>query len=749
MDPYYVTILTVLFILAIVDIFVGVANDATNFLNSAIGARVTKGWIIMLIASLGVFFGATFSSGMMEIARSGIFNPDKFMFADVMVIFVAVIITDVLLLDVFNSLGLPISTTVSIIFELLGGAVVVGLLVMRQNPEVADTVGQFINTNKALAIITAIPLSVVIAFVFGSIIMFLSRVLFSFRYKKYLKYFGGIFGGLAISAITYFIILKGLKGASFVTPETFELAMKNTDKIMLFSFVGWSIILQLLYALFKIDPTKIVVLIGTFSLAMAFAGNDLVNFIGVPIAGYDSFLHFTASGVPDTEFSMEILKQPSQTPTWMLLIAGAIMVITLWTSKKAKAVIATSLNLSRQDEGAERFASLGFSRLLVRGSMNISNFSSRLIPARVSNWIESRFVPYVEELDVPEHEKPAFDSVRAAVNLTVASALIALGTSLKLPLSTTYVTFMVAMGASLADRAWGRDSAVYRITGVFVVISGWFLTALFAFIMAFLIAGFIYLTRPYGLFVMLFITAVALYKSAARTRRKHREEQHKIEQEKEEQAHSLHQWVEKSNDSVKNALIKISKIYFVTINGLIEEDRRTLRSINQDSFDFNYQTKEMKNGIYKVIRSINKLSDESGQYYVQTIDYMREAAHCLNFITTPVFEHVNNNHKPIAAQQQHELGEISEKMSDFFNLALHLIMENEHYKTKEVVKKISDIQKMIEKARLAQIKRIKTGDVNTRNSVLYLTILQETKVMILHVGNMLKSLRDLVQHSKV
>jgi Na+/phosphate symporter len=351
-------------------------------------------------------------------------------------------------------------------------------------------------------------------------------------------------------------------------------------------------------------------------------------------------------------------------------------------------------------------------------------------------------------LDVPEDEKPAFDMIRGAVNLTVASALIAIGTSMKLPLSTTYVTFMVAMGASLADRAWGRDSAVYRITGVFTVISGWFITALAAFTMAFLIGGFIYLTKPVGLFIVVFLVGLSVYKSFMRTKREQVEQQAEIDLLKSEQNNTTQEWVDASNEAVKSALIKLSKIYFVSINGLIEEDRKTLKSIGQDTDDFNLKIKAMKSDMYKVIRNLNKVSVESGQYYVQIIDYMREAAHSLRFITEPVFDHVNNNHKPITEQQHQELTEISEKMSEFFNLSLHLIIENDHYRTKEVVTRISEIQETINKARRAQIKRIKSGNVNTRNSVLYLTILQETKSMILHVGNMLKSLRDFVQHTQ-
>ncbi|MDD4747975.1 MAG: inorganic phosphate transporter [Salinivirgaceae bacterium] len=386
---------------------------------------------------------------------------------------------------------------------------------------------------------------------------------------------------------------------------------------------------------------------------------------------------------------------------------------------------------------------------MVRTSVNISNNLERIIPVKVQDWIESRFVSTEsEESEIEEAEKPAFDMVRAAVSLTVASALIAIGTSLKLPLSTTYVSFMVTMGASLADRAWGRDSAVYRITGVFAVVSGWFITALAAFTLAFIIGGFIYLTKPVGLFIVLFLVALSVYNSHKRKKNKDQDLVDETNSYRKEMHDTTTHWVENSNDFVKKALIQISKIFFVTVNGLIEEDRKSLKNINQDTEDFNQHIKTLKNDMYIVIRKLNEVSIESGQYYVQVLDYMREAAHALHFMSQPVFDHVNNNHKPVTEEQRAELIDLSEKMSEFFNLALHLINENDHYKTKMIVTRISEILELINNSRRSQIKRIKSGDVNTRNSVLYLTILQETKSMILHIGNMLKSLRDFATHTQ-
>ncbi|NQU85257.1 MAG: inorganic phosphate transporter, partial [Mariniphaga sp.] len=477
MENFYLILVVILFALAISDLIVGVSNDAVNFLNSAIGSKAARKWVIYTVASLGVLVGATFSSGMMEVARKGIFHPDMFVFSEIMVIFLAVMITDIILLDTFNTFGLPTSTTVSIVFELLGAAVAVSLVKIYSSDGSLVELAKYINSGKALAIITGILLSVFVAFVVGAIIQYLSRLMFSFRYQKNLKYFAGFFGGLAIASITYFMIIKGAKGASFMKAETVAFLKNNMLEILIYSLIGWTILLQLLYWLFKIDIPKIIVLVGTFALAMAFAGNDLVNFIGVPLAGFESFKAWSTQAIssPD-EFQMTILTGKVGTPTYMLLIAGLVMIITLITSRKARSVVATTLDLSRQNEGEERFQSSLFSRLVVRNTINVNKKFKRLMPGNVNRFLENRFQAIQDFTASNDPDKPAFDKIRASVNLIVASILISLGTSLKLPLSTTYVTFMVAMGTSLSDRAWDRESAVYRISGVFTVISGWFLT---------------------------------------------------------------------------------------------------------------------------------------------------------------------------------------------------------------------------------------------------------------------------------
>ena len=487
-DPY-ILMLIALAILATVDLVVGVSNDAVNFLNSAIGSKAIAIRNIMIIASIGVFFGAITSSGMMEVARKGIFNPGMFMFQDIMFIFMAVMITDILLLDVFNTLGMPTSTTVSIVFELLGAAVAISLIKISQNDaESISAIWNYINYEKASLIIFGILLSVVVAFSVGALVQFVSRLIYSFNFEKRPSYINALFGGFAITAITYFIIIKGMKGTPYYKDVKY-LIEDNTLSIIAGSFLLWTIISQVFIKFFNLNVLKLIIGIGTFSLAMAFSGNDLVNFIGVPIAAWNSYEAWSISGVEANAFSMEILAKKVPSNVWLLLIAGGIMVVTLWTSSKARNVIKTGIDLSRQGECHEKFQPNPLSRLVVRASMGINAGLTYVLPAKTIAFVDSKFQKPVIELPKDKtYELPAFDMVRASVNLIVAGILISIATSLKLPLSTTYVTFMVAMGTSLADRAWGRESAVYRVAGVINVVGGWFLTAITAFLAAALVA---------------------------------------------------------------------------------------------------------------------------------------------------------------------------------------------------------------------------------------------------------------------
>ncbi len=748
MENFYLIVVVILFALAISDLVVGVSNDAVNFLNSAFGSKAAPKWLIFLMAGLGVLIGATFSSGMMEVARKGIFHPDMFMFSEIMVIFLAVMITDIILLDMFNTLGMPTSTTVSIVFELLGSAVAVSLVKLQALGKPLAELSTYINSEKALAIITGILISVVIAFTIGALVQYLTRLVFSFNYRKNMKYFGSIFGGIAITAITYFILIKGIDGSAFAGIRVAngerldDWVTGHTMTLLMYSFFSWVIIIQLLRWVFNIKILKLTVLIGTFALAMAFAGNDLVNFIGVPLAGYSSYKSWIASeNIAPDEFSMEMLAGEVSTPTYMLLIAGLVMIITLITSKKAQSVINTEVNLSRQNDGIERFGSSLIARLMVRGSINFNRSVTRLIPVRVNQVISRRFAPV--PLGPPDHpDTPAFDKIRASVNLLVASILIAIGTSLKLPLSTTYVTFMVAMGTSLADQAWGRESAVYRISGVFAVIGGWFLTAIIAFSVAAFIAWIISIGGKFMIFVFL---AVAIF-MVVRTHFifKRRNELALIEEDDAiSETDETEKVMEKSRKQVVRSIMLANQIYSVSIDSFLKEERLQLKEALSMKDNLNKKSKKQKN---KVLNTISKIEEavDSGHFYVQMIDYQREMAHSLNFFVEPLYEHVNNNHKPFIPIQFEELADLEEKIDAFFNFAIHLVRENKFSEIENLIQQRNQIVVNLERMEVAQIKRIKVRDVNTRNAVLYFNIITETKNMLLHAINLIKSHRDFI-----
>src|SRR6056297_3298054 len=579
MESFYLIIVVILFALAISDLIIGVSNDAVNFLNSAIGSKVAPRHVIMIIASVGIIIGTTFSSGMMEVARKWIFHPDQFYFSEIMIIFLAVMLTDILLLDIFNTLALPTSTTVSIVFELLGSAVAVSLVKINRLGVSLAEMSNYINTAKALAIIAGILLSVIVAFTVGSIIMYFTRLVFSYNYKRTFKYFGSIWGGIAITAITYFILIKGAKGTSFLTDATAEWIKTNATLIILYSFIGWTLLLQLLYWLVRFDSLKLVVLVGTFALAMAFAGNDLVNFIGVPLAGLKSYQAFIADPVSDPNgLLMTALTGKAKANTVLLLIAGLVMVVTLWLSRKARRVTETEVNLSRQSSGSERFGSSMLSRTLVKAALDMDTAVGKIIPKKVNKFLKKRFDTSEYQKSIKDQkDMPSFDMVRASVNLTVASVLIAFATSLKLPLSTTYVTFMVAMRSSLADKAWGRESAVYRITGVITVIGGWFFTAFVAFTAAFLIA----VAISYGGNIAILLLVLLAFFFVVKTHALHK----KRSSEKAKQDLLLAEEVgeqtirTKCTSQVNSMLDAVIKVFNETLLGLANEDRKALKNV--------------------------------------------------------------------------------------------------------------------------------------------------------------------------
>ncbi|HCC70096.1 MAG TPA: phosphate permease [Bacteroidales bacterium] len=739
MEKYYIFIVGILFILAISDLIVGVTNDAVNFLNSAIGSKVTSRRFILIIATIGIIVGATFSSGMMEVARKGIFNPAEFFFRDLMIIFLAVMLTDIILLDLFNTFGLPTSTTVSIVFELLGASVGLATIKLINDPEGIHTLGTYINSSKALAIISGILLSIVIAFTVGALIMYLTRLLFSFNYERNMKYFGSLWGGIAITAISYFILIKGAKGSSFMNENVTEWIRSNTLMLLLFSFIGWTILLQLLTWTFKINIPRIIILVGTFSLAMAFAGNDLINFIGVPLAGFESFKAWMASGVDPDALPMTALAAKIKTPTIFLLSAGIIMAFALWFSKKSRTVSQTEINLARQDEGTESFRSLGLARSIVRLSTSISDGFSKLVPKKTSAWLNSRFEYNKTDKKKTGHNG-SFDLLRASINMVVASILIAFGTSLKLPLSTTYVTFMVAMGTSLSDRAWGRESAVYRISGVMVVITGWFLTALAAFTVSMLIAFLINWAGLVGIIIMIVSILLIVFSSD----RAHKNRLQKTKDEKAEAEATENE--DTIIDTTRNMLIKqiltLSSLYDKTIIAFLKERLRDLRNLKKEIKSFDSSAKTKKDNVHKFIRKLDDTKLDAGPYYVQIHDYLRESAHSLSYVFNPAFRHVDNNHPPLNPDQQEDVKELSLELGEYLNFVIAILKSNNFENIDESITKQSKLIGSIESVRKKQIKRIKKGAAGTKVTLLYLDLLTETKNLVLQSGNILKAYRD-------
>ena len=744
MMTVYLIIVIVLFILAISDLVVGVSNDAVNFLNSAVGAKAATFRTILIVAALGIIVGCTFSSGMMEVARKGIFHPEYFYFSEIIILFLAVMVTDVILLDSFNTFGMPTSTTVSIVFELLGAAVALSIIKIYNDPNSLG-LGEYINSAKALAIISGILLSVVVAFTAGVIVQYLTRLLFSFDYDKRLKRYGAIWGGLAIASITYFILIKGAKGASFMDDSLKDQIKDNAFLIIAASFVAWTIILQILSWFTKIDILKFIVMIGTFALAMAFAGNDLVNFIGVPLAGYNSYELYVASGGAADEFLMTGLAGKVPTPTVLLLLAGLIMTVTLWTSKKAKRVIKTSLDLGRQYEGSERFASYAVSRSLVRSFSRMATFVNKQLPPTLTRAVEKQFDerPFIKKQAHLGTEAPVFDMVRAAVTLMVASILISLGTALKLPLSTTYVTFMVFMGTSLADGAWGRESAVYRVSGVLSVIGGWFFTAFSAFTVAFIVAGIFYFGGPIAIAVVILVAGFFMYRSH-RYHGKRLEEQ--IEFEKSLDADTLTktrvielslkqltQYLGKFNSGIEDALIGLEKESLSKLSQTHREFQKVERSVHG-----------LKVEAHKALDKIDDDEVEAGHVFILVADYLWEMSHHVMSIIKTSLRHVDNNHKTMIPAQISELKELNERLKNILISAINVFKKLDQNSSDEFVGLVSGFIKQVRSVRKKQIKRVKNHEIGTRISMLCLNHLAEMRNLVLFSNRIVRVCQDLL-----
>jgi len=747
-ETFYLAIVVILFMLAVADLVVGVSNDAVNFLISALGSKAAPYWLVMITASVGVMVGAIFSSGMMEVARKSIFNPDMFVFSEVMLIFLAVMLTDIILLDLFNTFGLPTSTTVSVVFELLGASVAIAAIKVSLSDDLALHLGDFINTEKALAIVGGILLSVVVAFVIGALVQYVARLLFSFGYERYNRWFGPIWGGLSISAITFFILLEGLEGSSIMTPERSLWVAEHTGTIMTYSLAGWTLLLFILHEAIKLNPLKVVVVMGTFALALAFAGNDLVNFIGVPLAGLRSYQEYVATGADPSQLTMTVLLEKVHTPTIYLLVAGLTMVLTLWFSKKARSVTETSINLSRQDSGYERFGATGFSRVLVRNAIRLGQGIAMVTPGPVKRFWNSRFdrataIPY------PKGQEPAFDLVRASVNLLVSSVLIASATSLKLPLSTTYVTFMVAMATSLSDGAWGRESAVYRVTGVVSVIGGWFVTALVAFTITFVFA---LLLHWQGHLMVALLSGLTFF-SVVKSRLLHRKRQHKEELSREgglaERINGSSDVFEACVSNIQDFVDKASGIYRANVEMLAKADRVELKRLYEQVADYDIQTKSLKNRIPETVARLADYAPTVSQHYVQMVDYLREITHSLEYIVQPSFEHINNNHRPLIAEQVEDLERLSQNVCSFFEEIREILLSQSFHRMSLLFDNRDQILLLLKELRESQVHRIKEDLVNTRNSVLYFNLLSESKNFVVYSLNLLKAERDFVMSKNV
>jgi len=733
MEAYYILIVGVLFLLAISDLIVGVSNDAVNFLNSAIGSKAAPFKIILAIAAAGVLVGAVFSNGMMEVARKGIFNPEFFAFNEIMVIFLAVMLTDILLLDFFNTIGLPTSTTVSIVFEILGSAVAVSLYKITRSSEIALEMSDYINVESSVMIIVGIFLSVVIAFTVGMIIQWIVRFAFSFNVKKSHKYWTGLWGGFAITAILYFLLIKGAKGSTLVSADLLSFIQASTARILLISFVGWTALFQILALFTRINIMKITVLVGTFALAMAFAGNDLVNFIGVPLAGFESFKAFMASGSTEPgNFLMDALQGPVNTPIYFLIAAGLIMVMTLRFSKKAKSVTATTIDLSRQGEGSERFDSSSLARFIVRRSVEFSNGMTKISPPAVTRFIQKRFD--AENNGDDKKAGLAFDLVRASVNLVVASILIAIGTSLKLPLSTTYVTFMVAMGTSLADGAWGRESAVYRITGVLTVVGGWFFTAFSAFLASFLIASLIFFGK---LPVILILIVLAIF-ILLRTHAFHKRRTEKKEEIDGKIITASYEVLKSCDDEVRSSVIRVSKILYLTYINLFKEKHKELKHLKKDAKRLGKDIKRIRENIPETLQKFKENELASGHHYVQVVAYMKEMCNSLEHIVQPAFNHLDNNHS-LDREQIDTLKNFNEKASEFFNFLINILKNRNYDDINELVKRRDEMIGLANDILLTRIKILKKTQKGVKLSVTYMEMLSETKNLFLNVVQLVKA----------
>jgi len=723
---FYIVIVVILMAVALVDLIVGVSNDAVNFLNSAIGSKVAPFPVILTVASLGIVLGSLFSSGMMEIARNGIFNPGFFTFDRIIIVFLAVMLTDILLLDFFNSLGLPTSTTVSLVFELLGAALVTGLMIAFERGQGFETWSEIINYSSAITIISGIFLSVFLSFVVGSIIQHIARLIFSFKLKKTLKRYGAIFSGLAISFIIYFLLIKGVKGSSLVSDAQIEWVMRNTWQIMVISVVFWSILIQALMWWKDINPLKAIVLIGTFSLAMAFAGNDLVNFVGVPVAGLVSFQKWSASGIPANEYTMEILSSQIITPYWLLLLGGLVMVLTLWFNAKSRKVTETEVSLGRQDEGDERFKPNIVSRSLVGSAIWVGRKMEMLMPKSWAVILSNRFEK--EHSEVAAQDAASFDLIRASINLLVASALIAYGTANKLPLSTTFVTFMVAMGSSFADQAWGRESAVYRVAGVMNVIAGWLITAVVALLASGLLAFIMYKTGEAGPLVLTAIAAFLLIRSHIvfnRDEAKTKDENKLLDVKQFNIQLALSE--SKFNTAKTLKIVQLAATH--SIKALMSENPEVLKKSRNELAKLKEQNDKVDTKIIKLVRKMNKGNMPTGRLYILMFDKMQDLYQSVQLVSDIIFTHVTNHHSAPKKKYGELMNTLEKSTSEYIGLVTQSI-ETGKAITPELEGKYNALISLLNQSLDNLIVDVQKDDIGNRMGLLQTRLLLEFKDIV-------------------
>ena len=731
-------IVITLALLAVMGIIVGVSNDAVNFLNSAFGSNVAKKNVILTVAGIGVMVGVMTSSGMMDVARSGVFYPAMFSYQEIMILFLGMMLSNIILLDIYNSLGLPTSTTVSLVFGLLGSAMALALYNIWTGTTTAS-LGEFINSGNALAIVSGILLSVVLAFFTGHLLMYISRIIFSFRYNKVFNRFGALWCGITLAGIIYFTVFKGLKSTTIIPEALKDYVNENTLIALLILWIGSSLLLWILQRC-KVNILRVSILAGTFSLALAFAGNDLVNFIGVPYAGYDSYMIAQAADTMPT--SMEALANPTQANFWIMCAAGLVMVITLFTSKKAMRVIETERKLSSQSEEAPTNSEATVaSRGIVRGVLRLNEALAAITPERLRVAINSRF----EQLPEEERGDVNYDLIRATVNLTAAAILISIGTQLKLPLSTTYVVFMVSMGTSLADRAWGRESAVYRITGVTTVIMGWFITALGGF----LIALGVTLLLVYGGTVAIIVTTVICLGLIIKSNLTGKKQEEKVE---ESAVARIGDALKQSPDEaliaytehVCASMDKVTMIYDRTIVAVFKENRKVLRDMVREAEEFYHSTRQQKYELLPMLRNLQESDVSTGHYYVQIVDYISETSKALLHITRPCYKHVDNNHTGLSKEQVIDLKRINDRVEEIFGEINTMLRTRTFDSMDSVLNKRDEMFDLIDEVMQNQLRRLRDTGGSSSANMLFFNILTETKTMVLHSRNIMKSLEHFV-----